>query len=85
MRVFASQAKDLAGALAYAKHVFEQKGSILLTTIHKAKGLEWSNVIHLNPWLVRKDPTEQNKNLDYVCSTRTNDRLTEIDSEQIEW
>jgi superfamily I DNA/RNA helicase len=85
MRVFAAQAKDLSGALAYAKHIFDQRGSILLTTIHKAKGLEWSNVLHLNPWLVRKDPTEQNKNLDYVCSTRTNDRLTEIDSEQIEW
>ncbi len=85
MSRFALQGKDLAGAMAYAKHIFDQRGRILLTTGHKAKGLEWPNVIHLDPWLVRKDPTAQNKNLDYVVSTRSSDRLTEIDSEQIEW
>ncbi len=85
MRVFAKQGKDLRAAIAYAEHIFKQQGSILLTTIHKAKGLEWPNVIHLDPWLVRKDPHEQNKNLDYVCSTRSSDRLTEIESDQIEW
>ncbi len=85
MRVFALQGKDLAAAIAYAKHIFDQRGRILLTTGHKAKGLEWPDVIHLDPWLVRKDPFPQNKNLDYVISTRSSDRLTEIDSEQIEW
>ena len=85
MRVFALQGRDLAAAIAYAEHIFKQSGSILLTTGHKAKGLEWPNVIHLDPWLARKDPTPQNKNLDYVISTRSSDRLTEIDSEQIEW
>src|SRR5229473_6682640 len=38
MRVFALQGRDLHGALAYVKHIFEQSGSILLTTGHKAKG-----------------------------------------------
>ena len=85
MRVFALQGRDLSAAMAYAKHIFDQKGSILLTTGHKAKGLEWSNVIHLDPWLVRRNPSHQDKNLDYVISTRSSDRLTEIDSEQIEW
>jgi len=64
------QGRDLRAAIAYAEHIFKQTGSILLTTIHKAKGLEWSNVIHLDPWLVRKDPTVQNKNLDYVASVK---------------
>jgi superfamily I DNA/RNA helicase len=85
MRIFAKQGKNLSGAMAYAKHIFEQQGSILLTTGHKAKGLEWPNVVHLDPYLVRKQPSEQNQNLDYVISTRSSDRLTEIDSEQIEW
>lgn len=85
MRVFAKQGKNLAGAISYADHIFKQDGTILLTTGHKAKGLEWPNVIHLDPWLVRKDPHDQNKNLDYVISTRSSDRLLEIDSDFIEW
>jgi len=71
MRIFALQGKDLSGAMAYAKHIFDQRGSILLTTGHKAKGLEWPNVIHLDPWLVRKEPTAQNKTLDYMISNRS--------------
>lgn len=85
MRVFAERGRDLREALAYAEQIFKQKGTILLTTGHKAKGLEWADVIHLDPWLVRKDPTQQNKNLDYVISTRSSDRLVEIDSEAIRW
>lgn len=85
MRVFAEHGSDLDQAISYAEHLFRQTGSILLTTIHKAKGLEWPDVIHLDPWLVRKHPTDQNKNLDYVCSTRSSCSLTEIDSDRIQW
>jgi DNA helicase-2/ATP-dependent DNA helicase PcrA len=85
MRVFAEQGNTLAQAIAYAEHIFKQEGTILLTTGHKAKGLEWPNVIHLDPWLVRKEKNEQDQNLDYVISTRSSDRLTEIDSEDIRW
>ncbi len=85
MRVFAAQGKTLSQAITYAEHIFKQKGTILLTTGHKAKGLEWPNVIHLDPWLCRRTPSEQDQNLDYVVSTRSSDRLTEIESEQIEW
>lgn len=85
MRVFATRGKTLGQAITYAEHLFKQHGRILLSTGHKAKGLEWSNVIHLDPWLVRKDPTEQNRNLDYVISTRSRYLLTEIDSEAIQW
>lgn len=83
MRVFARQGNTLSQAIAYAEHIFKQKGSILLTTGHKAKGLEWPNVIHLDPWLVRKTPSEQDQNLDYVISTRSSNHLTEIESEGI--
>ena len=84
MRVFAKQGKDLRAAMAYAEHIFKQEGTILLTTGHKAKGLEWPNVIHLDPWLTRKEPSPQNKNLDYVISTRSSDRLTEIESDSMD-
>lgn len=85
MRVFAEHGTDLGQALAYTEHLFKQTGTILLTTIHKAKGLEWKDIYHLDPWLVRKHPHAQNKNLDYVCSTRSADSLTEIDSDNIQW
>src|SRR5882762_3004015 len=85
MRVFAGRAKDLDEAIAYAEAIFKQQGTILLTTGHKAKGLEWANVIHLDPWLVRTNPSDQDRNLDYVISTRSSDRLTEIDSDNIKW
>lgn len=85
MRVFAEHGSDLGQAIAYAEHLFKQTGTILLTTIHKAKGLEWSDVYHLDPWLVRRHPNPQQRNLDYVCSTRSRDSLTEIDSDCIQW
>ena len=85
MKVFAERGKNLGQAIAYAEHLFKQQGRLYLTTGHKAKGLEWSTVVHLDPWLVRRDPHEQNMNLDYVISTRSRDRLIEVDSENIEW
>ena len=85
MRVFAEQGRDLGQAIAYAEHLFRQTGKIHLTTGHKAKGLEWNNVYFLDPFLVRKNRGEQDMNLEYVISTRSRDRLVEINSEQIEW
>lgn len=85
MRVFAEHGDSLDQAIAYAEHLFRQQGSLLLTTIHKAKGLEWDTVFHLDPWLVRKHAHSQNKNLDYVASTRCSNSLTEINSDAIAW
>lgn len=85
MRVFAEHGRDLGQAIAYAEHILRAEGKVLLTTGHKAKGLEWERVVHLDPWLVRKHPDEQNKNLDYVISTRSADTLIEIESEAIQW
>jgi DNA helicase-2/ATP-dependent DNA helicase PcrA len=85
MKVFAERGANLGQAIAYVEHLFRQTGQMHLTTGHKAKGLEWSTVFFLDPWLVRKHAGEQEKNLDYVISTRSRDRLVEIDSETIEW
>jgi len=83
MKVFATAGTDLGQAIRYAEHVLGQKGSIRLMTGHKAKGLEWEEVYHLDPWLCRED--EQDQNLRYVIQTRSMDRYFEIDSNRIQW
>jgi superfamily I DNA/RNA helicase len=71
--------------------IFNSKGEITLSTIHRAKGLEWETVYHLDPW--RLDPerlfdrfdkgslTEeqlsQELNSKYVLETRTKNNLIE--------
>lgn len=83
MRVFAGFGTNLAQAISYAEHLFNQKGTIRLLTGHKAKGLEFDEVYHLDPWLCGDD--EQDLNLKYVISTRSKDKLFEIDSRAIQW
>lgn len=87
MRVFASYGSTLGGALAYAKKLFESEGTIRLLTGHKAKGLEWPLVYHLDPWLIGKHVKsnyQQEENLRYVISTRAQETLYEINSSRIE-
>ena len=81
MRVFATAAPTLSSAIAYADHLFAQRGNLTFTTGHKAKGLEYPVVYHLDPWLL--SATEQDKNLSYVISTRSADRLYEVESPDI--
>lgn len=64
---------------------------IILSTIHRAKGLEWENVMHLDPWrldpdrLSRKfdegdlsaEDLQQELNLRYILETRTKRKLME--------
>jgi superfamily I DNA/RNA helicase len=63
--------------------MFDQQGAIKLLTGHKAKGGEWPIVYHLDPWLCRDD--EQDLNLRYVITTRSQQELYEIDSRGIKW
>lgn len=83
MQVFASMGKTLGEALSWAEHLFKQRGTIQLLTGHKAKGMEYDTVYHLDPWLC--DDREQDQNLRYVISTRSANRLIEIDSDRIVW
>jgi ATP-dependent exoDNAse (exonuclease V) beta subunit len=83
MVVFAEHGQTLGQAIAYVEHLFSQKGTIRLMTGHKAKGLEFETVYHLDSWLCRDD--EQDQNLRYVITTRSADRLYHIDSERIKW
>lgn len=81
MRVFAKQSKTLGGALATVRHVAAQTGDIHFLTGHKAKGLEWEHVYHLDQHLLREEGQDQN--LRYVIDTRSKDRLTYIDSREL--
>lgn len=83
MKVFLEHGRTLGEAIRYAEHLFAQTGSIRLTTGHKAKGLEWDNVYHLDPWIIGSG--DQEDNLRYVIQTRSKDRYYEIDSAKIKW
>ena len=83
MRVFARFGENLSQAVEYANHLFQQTGTIMLLTGHKAKGLEWNTVYHLDPWLLGEG--EQEQNLAYVILTRAMDSYYEIDSREIRW
>lgn len=61
----------------------DRVGDVTLATIHKSKGLECAVNIHLDPWRIpskfafealemgNEAPMQQEKNLEYVCETRT--------------
>jgi DNA helicase-2/ATP-dependent DNA helicase PcrA len=89
LRVFAQFGSTLGGAVAYAEHIFSGKGAIQLLTGHKAKGLEWDNVFHLDPWRIPspfaegEEELEQEANLRYVITTRARSALYEIDLDNI--
>jgi superfamily I DNA/RNA helicase len=83
MRVFAEHGATLSTAISYAEHIFAQTGTIRLLTGHKSKGLEFDNVYFLDPHLLSN--TEQDYNLRYVIQTRSQNKLTELDSSGIIW
>ena len=84
MRVFGEHGDSLGQAIGYAEHLFKQDGTIRLMTGHKSKGLEFDNVIWLDPWLL--DMTaEQDMNLAYVIGTRSQNSLMMLDSNIIRW
>jgi DNA helicase II / ATP-dependent DNA helicase PcrA len=83
MQVFANYGKTLGQAVAYADFIFKSQGTIKLLTGHKAKGLEWPVVYHLEPSLISDH--EQDLNLRYVIQTRASEAFYEIAMEDIEW
>jgi hypothetical protein len=83
MRVLCEHGDTLGAAISYAEHIFAQTGTIRLLTGHKSKGLEFDNVFWLDPWLC--GDSEQDKNLAYVITTRSQNSLTLLDSSAIRW
>jgi superfamily I DNA/RNA helicase len=79
MAVFAEYGQTLDQAVAYAEFILKQEGSIKLMTGHKAKGLEFDVVYHLDRHLIRLGE-EQEDNLRYVIDTRAKDELYYITS-----
>lgn len=89
LRVFASFGSTLGGAISYCEHLFAGRGAIQLLSGHKAKGLEWEVVFHLDPWRIpspwahEREAIEQEENLRYVIATRAKSELNLIDLESI--
>lgn len=79
LRIFARQGANLGEAIAYAEHVLTAKGPITLSTIHKAKGLEWGTVFILDKFLIDLT-SQQDRNLLYVAQTRSKEKLYYVDS-----
>jgi len=87
----ASTAGDLR--LALAKLFDRVDGTVVLSSIHRAKGLEWDTVVMLDPWRIpsvfakkaalRGDERQlqQEYNLRYVGETRTRQHLVLADAE----
>lgn len=87
-----------AGALrsAIGDLFSRETGVVTLATGHRAKGLEWDVVLHLDPWRIpsrfardaldRGDPRqmEQERNLLYVLETRTKHTLAQASLEDFE-
>lgn len=76
----------------YLKELFERaSGHVVISTIHRAKGLEYDCVLHLDPWRIPSKHAMQNpvqmqqeKNLLYVAETRTKRLLIEANLEDFE-
>lgn len=83
MKIIIRQSDSLGQAISYAEHLFRQRGAIQLMTGHKAKGLEFPLVYHLDPHVIGDH--RQDRNLRYVIDTRSKDRLYYITSETIKW
>lgn len=81
LKVFADAGETLADAISYAEHLFASEGAIQLMSGHKAKGLEFDEVIHLDPWripsayAISEADKEQEMNLKYVIETRWKKRM----------
>lgn len=89
-----SQARTQGDLLAGLEAVFSrERGRVTLSSGHKAKGLEWDLVVHLDPWRVPSkwakkaagagNPSvlEQEWNLLYVIETRTKRMLVNANLE----
>jgi DNA helicase-2/ATP-dependent DNA helicase PcrA len=82
LRVFANAGSNLGQSIAYAKHILSSTGTIRFMTGHKAKGLEFPHVYHLDQHLL-KHSRAQDSNIHYVIDSRPSQTLTYINSETV--
>jgi superfamily I DNA/RNA helicase len=79
--------KSLQEAILFSEELFKREGPIQLLSGHKAKGLEWDTVYHLDPWRIPSkfakegEEYEQELNVKYVIETRFKQELFLIDME----
>lgn len=98
LRAVSDRASALSGGMATSKTIISileelydpaNGGGVYLSTIHRAKGLEWKDVLFLDPQLVpscyAKQPwqLQQEHNLRYVGVTRAQQTLRFTDSKLI--
>ena len=69
----------LGEAIDFLKESVDRKGNIMLSTIHKAKGLEFDTVAILDVDLIKSNG--QDPNVKYVAETRARHTLNYITSE----
>ena len=93
--VFAELGRTLKESIAYAEHLFKSVGPVQFMTGHKAKGLEFDDVFYLDPFLIPSKsskaqadhgnmaPLEQERNLDYVITTRAKRNLFFVKTEEL--
>lgn len=88
LSVLLSGHETLRAAILHAEALFKQDGPIQLLSGHKAKGLEWKTVFHLDSWripsrfaLEGSEAYEQEMNVKYVIETRFKEELFLVDLE----
>lgn len=87
LRALCTNRSTLAEAIRWTEDLFKQEGDIQLLSGHKAKGLEWNTVFHLDPWRIPsryatgEEELEQEKNVRYVIETRFKKDLFLVDME----
>ena len=82
LRALCEGRRSLQEAITYAENLFKQEGPIQLLSGHKAKGLEWPVVVHLDAWRIPSkfakpgtEAYEQELNVKYVIESRFKERL----------
>jgi superfamily I DNA/RNA helicase len=91
LTIIDSECRSARDFLFKLESIFSSKGEITLSTIHRAKGLEWDTVYHLDPWRLdqkrlldrfdkgnlTEEQLSQEFNSKYVLETRTKNNLIE--------
>lgn len=93
----AAEVRDAGALRAMLKKLFSREsGTVTLSSIHRAKGLEWDLAVHLDPWRIPskwakqaamqgdQSQLQQEMNLRYVCETRSKHTLAEANLEDFQ-